>query len=910
VLRVLVSKSKVTSKSDSPKSRWILMSERLLNKPGDDIVFNSQPVCQYNPITCEVIKESDKAPVVKEKPVDIIKKSTVVKESDKAPVVAAVVSEKSAVDEKENPKVTSKVSKGNSLDGLKYKRKTELPKDNPKDKESHKAPVVAAVVSKKSAVDEKDNLKVTSKVSNVSDESDKATVVAPILKEKPGNVIEKSVVVKESDKAPVVKESDKAPVVKESDKAPVVAPVLKEKPADVIKKSIVVNEKEKPTVDVTSKVAKDKEKPAVDIMSKVGKSKVVVHKDKVLDVVLKDKPKGNPPSAVGKGNAPFVVGKAKDKPSVVKGKVSTELSKKKHNYDIPKDKPKPQDKHKVDSEVPVLRSKLEVKAKAFVSEDVKRKRMLSKEDRSKKKLELKMIKGKMVSDEVDYDEVNKLRRVLKKLKKIKIEYSDEESGMKSNKKGKKKEKQLTPAEAAHEEYLREFPTLRARTVSSSLFSAICEARINMWSFFLSEIGFSSFHNVSIDKIPSRLGRYALSKFGSTTYRLTFETSDYVEVSPSKIHDILGIPVGGISLFLLDVRLIEHEFVRSWVDQFYPKSLKEIRVCDITSKVISAQQVDFLFKVKFLSLFTNKMGRVAGLKRQICLDVVRHLREEYVIFEIDWCGYIHSFLEYSELPEKPIMQYLGPFTFLILLYLDSTKFDRFHVVHTRPAIRDWTSTLMRQRQDLETKEHVIGCLDLHNEWTEYELQEIEEDLMRKASSDYPGDRKLVELQEKYVQVFIDPISFDVDVNSVDELNDEDALGSNPCFGFRKIGLDDFDKQPSLEGTNVKKELVNLTQEGTVVEGNPTQCEIMSTPENYTQWLERNADLVGEIIDAITDEYLYGDLFGDNSVKMEVSNKGPPTSDRMPTRASNASASPGKQIVKPSSYLLSPDVFQNL
>ncbi|GKB10879.1 hypothetical protein Tco_0844802 [Tanacetum coccineum] len=49
--------------------------------------------------------------------------------SDKVPVVVAVVSEKSAIDEKDNPKVTSKVSKGKSLDVFKYKRKTELPKD-------------------------------------------------------------------------------------------------------------------------------------------------------------------------------------------------------------------------------------------------------------------------------------------------------------------------------------------------------------------------------------------------------------------------------------------------------------------------------------------------------------------------------------------------------------------------------------------------------------------------------------------------------------------------------------------------------------------------------------------------------------------------------------------------------------
>ncbi|GJZ57435.1 hypothetical protein Tco_0612929 [Tanacetum coccineum] len=441
-------------------------------------------------------------------------------------------------------------------------------------------------------------------------------------------------------------------------------------------------------------------------------------------------------------------------------------------------------------------------------------------------------KGGSDSDS-DYVDEETLRRVLKKLKKIKTEYFDEESGLKSNKKGEKKEKKLTPEEAVHEECLREFPTLRARSSPSSLFSAIREARIDMWSF-LSEIGFSSFHNVSIDKIPSRLGRYALSKFSSTTYKLTFETGNYVEVTLSKIHDILGILVGGISLFSLDVRPIEHEFVRSWVDQFYPKSLKEIRVGDIASKVISTQQVDFLFKVNFITLFTNTMGRVAGLKGQICLDVVRRLREESVISKIDWCGYIHSCLEDSELPEKPTLHYLGPFTFLIALFKKA---------------EEKLATICSKRVVLE-------------------------DLMRKASSDYPdggndsdgdddgdddnddenrnNDEELNDDNDDGNGNNDEELNVDNDDgngNNDEELNDEDTLGRNPSFGFSKIGLDDFEKQPSQEGTD-------------------------------------------------------GDLFGDNFVRMEVSNQGPPTPDRMPTRASNASANLGKRIVKPSSYLLSP------
>nr|GEW05812.1 hypothetical protein [Tanacetum cinerariifolium] len=213
---------------------------------------------------------------------------------------------------KSKSKVTGKTDSPTSSEVIKESDKAPVVKekpDNPKDKESDKAPVLAAVVSGKLAVDEKDNRKVMSKVSKVSDESDKATVVAPVLKEKPTDVIEKLTVIKESDKASVIKER---------------------KPADVIKKSTVVNEKEKLTVDVTSKVAKDKEKTAVDVMSKVGKSKAVVHKYKALNVVSKDKPKGITPSVVGKGNASSVVGMENDKPSVVKGKLPTELPKKKH----------------------------------------------------------------------------------------------------------------------------------------------------------------------------------------------------------------------------------------------------------------------------------------------------------------------------------------------------------------------------------------------------------------------------------------------------------------------------------------------------------------------------------------------------------------------------------------------------
>ncbi|GJS20210.1 hypothetical protein Tco_0448842 [Tanacetum coccineum] len=93
------------------------------------------------------------------------------------------------------------------------------------------------------------------------------------------------------------------------------------------------------------------------------------------------------------------------------------------------------------------------------------------------------------------------------------------------------------------------------------------------------------------------------------------------------------------------------------------------------------------------------------------------------------------------------------------------------------------------------------------------------------------------------------------------DDKNPSGSNPSFGFSKISLEDVDKQPSGSVNSPKNQVV----------------------EN-------------ESVDPT------GDLFGQNLVTTKVLNQGPPTPDRMPTRASKVSPSPEKRIVKPSSYLV--------
>ncbi|GJU45033.1 hypothetical protein Tco_1202299 [Tanacetum coccineum] len=664
----------------------------------------------------------------------------------------------------------------------------------------------------------------------------------------------------------------------------------------VVKNKLSLRKSNIPTKLHMDKVDKDKPKGSVSSVV-VSKDKRKVVNDKVLDVVAKDKPKGSASSVV--------VSKDKRKESSEKEKKLFASHLRLYGHE----------RHSKIGRLKARIPKLKWKTKANVKDcEVKRKRKggpdsdsdsFDEEDHNKKqkKLKRKRNDSDSDSDSLSIDRETMERMINKLQKKVKKE-SDEEC---VPRKGKNKEKQLTSEEAGISEYLSTFPSFMLWTTHVSLFSAIRNSSVDMLRF-LNDIGFSSLNNVSIDKLPMKLGWFVVSRFKN--YKLSFDTGDQIEVTRSKIHDMLGIPVGGYSLFKLDERETGDEFVKEWADQFSPIALKKIRVNDIARKLVESQEIDFLFKVNFLTLFTNTMCKADGLKGEICLDVVKRVREDTVISDIDWCGYVYDCLRDSKLP-KGTNNYLGPLTFLILLYLDSTNFER---------------------QELELKKRVVGLLDLNSNWTETEVKEGEgfigsvensekedlfkraeeklasicservrlEDLLRKANSDYHGDGKFVELQEKYVQVFKDPISFDVGMNSVDgdDGDDDDGDGNGDDDGTRDddargdsdVNRDDdnADSRNDDDGNRNEDDAGNGDDEdgGYIVEESD---EITCTPESFSQWIDANSDFVLEQIDCVVDEYLYGDALDAVAEDMRRNNEGTVTPERLVTRHSKASPS---------------------
>ncbi|GJY87027.1 hypothetical protein Tco_0501655, partial [Tanacetum coccineum] len=513
-------------------------------------------------------------------------------------------------------------------------------------------------------------------------------VLKPLVKDKP--LVKKPLVV---EKPVTVVVKDKATV-----KNPAVVATVK-KPANVVEKpAVLVKEKDKDKVQVS--IVKEN-----DVVPDVGLEKVISN-DKDLSNFVSNKrrrrtelPKLNAPTDVADKESDVV--NNKDKESDVADKeldvdkdkfganelLSDVVSKKRrHRTELPK-----VNASTVMADKPLVKKSI---VKAAVKPAVKRivkaavkpaaKGNESKKLKSKSSMKRK-IKNSSDSLSSSVDEKG-LRRLLKKLKYVKQEDSDE-SVLDRKMKYKKNEKELTPSEVAHEEYLKNFPTLR----------------------------FNSFHNLAIDEIPSRVGRFCVANFNSYTYKLFLDSGDSIHVTPSKIHDILGIPVGGISLFSLEARPVEHEFVKS----------------------------------------------VAGLKGEICLDVVRRLREDSDISKIDWCGYIHT-------------------------------------------IRAWNSTLMRQREKLELKELVLGLLELHDEST--------------------GGGSMLTSEKEYAEVFKNPIEFGYDESSLgddgngdddtgngddDNMNGDDDIGIGDDNGI--VNEDDYDNVYGNDSSVTDKE-VHVVDDG--------------------------------------------------------------------------------------------------
>ncbi|GKF43452.1 hypothetical protein Tco_0130004, partial [Tanacetum coccineum] len=136
-----------------------------------------------------------------------------------------------------------------------------------------------------------------------------------------------------------------------------------------------------------------------------------------------------------------------------------------------------------------------------------------------------------------------------------------------------------------------------------------------------------------------------------------------------------------------------------------------------------------------------------MKAIVNLIVIRRIREDTNIAEVDWCGFIHSCLKQSAVPNTLTGFYIGPLTFLILLYLDSTKFERFPIriawtwceseLHETEGFYEVGDNVSRTRSSLNSptdKQSVCSLIEEKLKFICDEKAELE-DILRKANTQF-------------------------------------------------------------------------------------------------------------------------------------------------------------------------------
>ncbi|KAJ9555287.1 LOW QUALITY PROTEIN: hypothetical protein OSB04_009901 [Centaurea solstitialis] len=177
-------------------------------------------------------------------------------------------------------------------------------------------------------------------------------------------------------------------------------------------------------------------------------------------------------------------------------------------------------------------------------------------------------------------------------------------------------------QAPESSFLFKFPSLNVRTTPKPLYEAIQNLSEEQKKC-IEDMGFGNLLDMKMDGVVGRIAFAVIEKFDVESMEINFERKKII-VNEQSIHDMLGIPIGGVKLngckYLDD-------------SQFNPKG---VRPNEIKKKIIESE-ADFNFKVNFLTLMSNTLGE-CNLSGTCNLSLVNFINPDTVVSNINWCEY--------------------------------------------------------------------------------------------------------------------------------------------------------------------------------------------------------------------------------------------------------------------------------
>ncbi|GKC21705.1 hypothetical protein Tco_1023855 [Tanacetum coccineum] len=264
---------------------------------------------------------------------------------------------------------------------------------------------------------------------------------------------------------------------------------------------------------------------------------------------------------------------------------------------------------------------------------------------------------------------------------------------------------------------------QTRTNPKALYNAIVTLKL-IQKACLVRIGFANVLEFKCDGIPSKMGFYVVDNFSQHNMEIKLNERS-IEITQESISEMLGIRNEGVDI-MEEEDANDEEVVKNWVDRF--EEGKDITPSAVKFLIRKSKVADMNFKLNFIVLFTSVMGSVKP--KGICdLNVLNKSSRKTELEKINWCKYVWRCLKTCKdewKQDKLNSYFLGPITYLTMMYVDGTVCNELNVGRKRPPTSFWTTELLKERECEEIKAGGFGNGELQGPFVEEEGDPMPED----------------------------------------------------------------------------------------------------------------------------------------------------------------------------------------
>ncbi|PWA40550.1 hypothetical protein CTI12_AA561830 [Artemisia annua] len=247
----------------------------------------------------------------------------------------------------------------------------------------------------------------------------------------------------------------------------------------------------------------------------------------------------------------------------------------------------------------------------------------------------------------DKKKVDKKKKVAKRKGNKKLEdeddMDDEEAVVEKKKAKGTGNKKVEEEEDEDEGRGKYFKSLRAKTTVKPFYKATHKLSPERKQR-VREMGFGSLLGFLFDKIPTKLPYFILKNLNVETMEVNLPNGGVIKITPRKIREVLGIPMGPIPFYAKNKRLTQDSVYCKFMAQL-PKNFRKRTTTALSETIQKSEGVDFIFELNYLMLFANCFGSCKNTA-MLKYDVLENIKTSEDIPNIDWCTFIWNCIKES------------------------------------------------------------------------------------------------------------------------------------------------------------------------------------------------------------------------------------------------------------------------